>query len=228
MRSTTVFAGVLFACMCAAADCEADIYLKNDSPDAMNVWYRKKGASNWEKPIALPKGEVKPLSIPEGTYRFCYMLPNRDYVYLAYSMVEKGQTYAMGRLAAPCAGPREGEEIEIDRDTIPCAVNALRVAGPERKKPEEPIRLGVNAYKCNEGIHVESVTAGTPAVRCFDRDTGESIQLEAGDHVIFVNGMRPKSIEDFQKLIGESERSIELKVLDRRTGKHRHLTTHLW
>lgn len=213
---------VLCVCVCTVADCEGDIFVRNDCDSATNVWYRNKRDSGWGQPIPLNVGEVKRLNIPAGLYRFRYLSSNRNYVYL-YSRLEQDQTYAIGPKAAPCSG----EPVD-DRDTRPCEVKSLQVDGPEMARPDRPILLGVNVYLCDTGMHIKSVTPGTPAVHCFDRDTGEEIVLEGGDHIVYVNGDRPSSVTHFQELIRTSQRSIELKVMDRRTRKHRHLSTNLW
>lgn len=229
MRTNALILGSQLLIVWACAEIQADIILKNDSDRAANVWYRKNGASGWGQPVSIAAGETKSLPIPTlppGTYRFCYMLPNRDYVYMPYSRLEPGQTYTLATNWAGCGGDKNDHLVDLE--TVPCHLTILRVAGPEPERPDGDVKIGIVAHKCDEGIHVDSVESGMPAAKCFDRETGENVMLEPGDHILFVNGRRPNSIGEFQRLISESSRSIELKVLDSRSGKRRHLTTELW
>lgn len=102
------------------------------------------------------------------------------------------------------------------------------VNNDEDSRPNLGVRLGVNAYKCQTGIHIQSVTAGTAATRCVDQQSGQPASLETGDHVLTVNGATPRDISEFQSLIRNSPRTIELRVLDARTRQTRNLTTNLW
>lgn len=198
--------------------------------DARDVtfWYRMSGENQWQNPTKLKVGAppIK-LEIPSGRYQFCILGLSNDFIYTAFGEYKSGQTYLVGSRVAAC-GSNDRENEDIDKDTLPCSVYVLYTLNPEVEKPNDQVRLGVNARMCDQGIHIDSVSRDTPAVRCIDRDTGEAIRIEAGDHVIAVNGVKPKSIPQFLEVIQKSPRDIELKVLDSRTGKTRHLSTKLW
>jgi hypothetical protein len=99
------------------------------------------GAANSAELRRSPKAQH-----PTGLYRFRYVLPNRDYVLLTYSRLERDQTYVISSAAACADG-------EVDNlDTLPCQVQSLQVAGPEEAKPDKPIRLGVNAFHCERAF----------------------------------------------------------------------------
>ncbi len=130
--------------------------------------------------------------------------------------------------AAPGPGPEPGpDDPGFIRPIEPWSRN-VNNGGNSENRPNSPIRLGVNAYKCDEGIHIQAVTPGSAATRGVDQASGQPVQLESGDHILTVNGMTPRDIPEFQSLIQTSPRTIQLKVLDRRTRRILELTANLW
>ncbi len=88
--------------------------------------------------------------------------------------------------------------------------------------PNRP-RFGITATKCTAGIHVQSVAPNSAATRCIDVDTGAVLQLEAGDHIVSVNGIEPASLEQFLNDLAASPREMSLIVSDARTGEVRRM-----
>lgn len=227
MKSLIFTSIFTLAFVCLHNEIYAGFRIKNSDSVDITFWYRKPGDKGWQPPQNLAKDEQVELEIPAGVYQFCILGPTKVFKYTSFSPYDAGGTYLVGIVAAaPCAAPTP--EVEHDDDTQPCKVETLPSLDPEPERPEGRIALGVNVKLCDKGIHVDSVSIGMPAEKCFDRRTGEAIKLEAEDHIVSVNGIKPKSVAQFISLIQNSQRQIELKVLDRRTGMVRHLSTRLW
>lgn len=95
-------------------------------------------------------------------------------------------------------------------------------------KPPNRLSFGITgAKKCQDGIHLEVITAGSPATRCFDVQTGERLTMEPGDHILSVNGATPSTLEEFFKLVAASDPQMSFVVKDGRNGKVRRMTTTL-
>lgn len=89
-------------------------------------------------------------------------------------------------------------------------------------------RFGVMARKCSqEGIHIETVTADTSAARCTDVRTGQLLQMEPGDHILSINGIKPKTLAEFLDLVAKSGQEMAFEVKDERHGKVREMKTTL-
>lgn len=84
-------------------------------------------------------------------------------------------------------------------------------------------KIGVTYYKCTTGIHITKVKDGSPAKSVWD-NRGRFFSLEAGDHILAVDGVRPGSVEEFSRLLQSKSREVVLKVIDQRDGTVRHLT----
>jgi hypothetical protein len=106
-------------------------------------------------------------------------------------------------------------------DNGPVAAAAATSAPTRRRK------LGINCYKCNDGIHVRRVYDDSPAANCRDRN-GNTIFLEPDDHIVLVNGVTPRSYDHFLMLIQESDRTMRFTILDHRTNRRLSLRTDLW
>lgn len=230
MKMAKTSIAIIYLIAFAGAYCRAEFFVRNSDSRDITFWCRMSGEKQWQNPKNLKVGDESiKLEIPGGIYQFCILGPGNTYIYTAFSEYKSGQTYFVGSRVVACSSDRKNEENEdVDKDTLPCSVYVLPSLEAEVEKPNDQVRLGVNARMCEQGIHIDSISNGTPAVKCIDRDTGEAIQIEAGDHIVAVNGVKPKSIPQFLEVIRKSPRHIELKVLDSRTGKTRHLSTKLW
>ncbi len=103
----------------------------------------------------------------------------------------------------------------------------VQAGGPAfAQKPQRRV-LGIVAKKCNEGIHIVSVAAGGPATRCTDVETRERIQVEPEDHIVSVNGIEPKTLDEFLELVATSGQEMSFIIKDKRRGQHRRMTTTL-
>ncbi|WP_068139675.1 PDZ domain-containing protein [Roseimaritima ulvae] len=100
--------------------------------------------------------------------------------------------------------------------------------GGQAPRPQPRARLGVQAYKCQHGMHVQSVVVGSPATHCVNNQTGVAVSLKTNDHILAVNGVAPRNITEFQSLIRQSPRTVSLTVRDAYTQQTRVLTTNLW
>jgi len=130
--------------------------------------------------------------------------------------------------AAPGPGPEPGPDDPGFIRPIEPWSRSVNNGGNSENRPDSPVRLGVNAYKCDVGIHIQGVTPGSAATRGVDQASGQLIQLESGDHILTVNGLTPRDIPEFQSMIRNSPKTIQLKVLDRRTRHIRNLSANLW
>lgn len=109
----------------------------------------------------------------------------------------------------------EPEPVEADQ-------RDFEVAKPIDKRH----RFGIFVRKCPDGIHIESVTENCPATRCIDSE-GTELSLEAGDHILEVNGESPSSVEEFLQMIEESPQGMAFVVKDKNGGVVRKLSAQL-
>ncbi len=87
------------------------------------------------------------------------------------------------------------------------------------------VSLGVWMKTCDEGAHVERVAISSPATRCRDTASGESIALEPGDHIIAVNGVRTPTHALVIDAVDAAEYQLSIDVKDKRTGRVRNVVT---
>ena len=93
---------------------------------------------------------------------------------------------------------------------------------------DQRVPLGVGLKNCDDpGVHIKSVSAGAPAARLQDENSGEIIKLEAGDHILAVNDETVSVFQDVIDRVKDSEAEIRLQIRDQRTGKIRYLVTQL-
>ena len=92
--------------------------------------------------------------------------------------------------------------------------------------PGKGPRLGITVSTMpGMGVVVTSVVPGTPATRC--RYNGKTYQLEAGDLITRVNGMKITSEASFARAVRSSGRSMSLRVKDIAKNKKYDFTTKL-
>lgn len=129
-----------------------------------------------------------------------------------------GQTRTVWKMFA--AAPTDRKlEVRLQDD------EGVQQVGGEREVLRPAHRsLGITFHICKDGVHIDSVTAGTPASRVTDRNSGENITLEKDDHIHSINGTTPTSIEEMQSAVQSSPQETTLVIKDTRTGKYRQVT----
>ena len=74
--------------------------------------------------------------------------------------------------------------------------------------------IGVNFRICPRGVHVTSVTQGSPAQNCRD-EAGNRYVIEVDDHILTIDGITPTSTTQVKDLIGNSRSDVRIRVLDK-------------
>jgi hypothetical protein len=81
-------------------------------------------------------------------------------------------------------------------------------------------RLGIEAYKCSEGIHVQKVDPNGPGARML-RLPGRDVlaSLEAGDHITHVDGIAINSVDELVDRLSSNGGKVVLTVKDKNTRR---------
>lgn len=139
------------------------------------------------------------------------------------------QAYPRGQTARDSSGNRL-----VQRTQTPVFVTPARLRAASSQPtivdnfPRGPrVPLGITVRTCDEGAHVETVSAGSPATRCTDSNTGEELRLESGDHILTVNGVQTPTNDRVIAAVNATTGRLEMRVKDRRNGRIRTLVTFL-
>lgn len=119
------------------------------------------------------------------------------------------------------------------------SANNVRPRPPQRQPPQTPtprpqppsypgsgnrVALGVRVKNCKDpGVHIMTVNPGSPATRMRDLSTNQAIRLEAGDHILSVNGVTTNDYLQMTQLVSSSGSDVTLIVMDLKTKKQRRL-----
>lgn len=114
----------------------------------------------------------------------------------------------------------------LERREIP-SLPGEEMAAQNELKTDNRARLGIQFKMCPSGVHVLAVSPGSPASKCLNVQTGVSAAIEVDDHIVTVNGLRPQSEAEMQRLVEGSGSVIQLSVVDVRTGNVLQLQTRL-
>lgn len=114
----------------------------------------------------------------------------------------------------------------LERGEIP-SIPGEEDAAQNKTKTDNRARLGIQFKMCPSGVHVLAVSPGSPASKCVNVQNGVSSAIEVDDHIVTVNGLRPQSEAEMQRLVEKSGSVIQLSVVDVRTGNVLQLQTTL-
>ena len=87
-------------------------------------------------------------------------------------------------------------------------------------------RLGISCHQCTEGIHVDAVTEGGPATQLTDSD-GTELALQAGDHILSLNGKTLRSMQSLEQVVAEAPASCSIRVKTQVDGAIQELSVQL-
>ncbi len=105
-------------------------------------------------------------------------------------------------------------------------VSLPNINRPDQNQPQffpnpQPrnLALGITIKTCEDGVHVVSVTNGTPATQLVNLATNQITHLESGDHVVGINGVPVNRHDHFISLLKQSHATPVLHVRDGNTGQ---------
>lgn len=163
----------------------------------------------------------------ERTANYTVMVPRAEIVEQKYTVSVPVLTTTRNlQLQVTSGDGRSSALSPIDLNEIPPLPGADQVGMPQMGNEPTP-RLGITFHICPSGIHILSVASGSPATECRETNTGNKVILAVGDHIVGINGRRPKSEAEMQQLIAQAGKSVALTLLDVNTGKTLELTTEL-
>jgi hypothetical protein len=123
-------------------------------------------------------------------------------------------------VAAPVNAPPPSIVARVEQDAQ--VEIALKVPVKQFRVP-----LGITFKMCPTGVHIETVAANSPAKRCVNEVSGGQDPLNEGDHVLAVNEIQPRSLEEMHNLVSKSPSQIRLRISDAKGLNVRTVTTEL-
>lgn len=90
---------------------------------------------------------------------------------------------------------------------------------PQPQQQQQNLPLGIIVKTCEDGVHVVSVTNGTPSTRLVNLANNQTMRLESGDHIIGINNMPVNRHDNFISLLKQSHATPILRVRDGKTGQ---------
>lgn len=109
----------------------------------------------------------------------------------------------------------DGLVLELVESSLPTADGNQ---APEMPSTHSASRFGVSGHSCAFGFHIDHVVPGSAAANLVGGN-GSICPLDAGDHIVSLNGKCVYSAEDLEEAIQNAPQSVCVQVLDGATGR---------